>query len=130
MKLILNKFISIALIIGIVSVSLNLGELSKMPILVKHYQEYKADASGDSLLEFLFNHYLILTKATSEADRENDCRLPFKSPHKLNSQSIFYIVSTSTINYLSISINKHFALIHKIKSVSGFHCIWQPPKIA
>jgi len=56
--------------------STQVGQLVKIPFLVQHYLEHKAENAGISLLTFLRIHYN--EKKEKDSDYEKDMQLPFK----------------------------------------------------
>ncbi len=101
-------------------------EVLRLPLLVQHYGEHKAQAGEMSFVEFLTMHY-----KTDVAHDDRDNRLPFKDCN----HSFIVQVVVLPIQKISLSdrmeVNtpsyQFFYLLHEPKLIAAD--IFQPPKI-
>lgn len=127
----LKKLVSIFLSLLILNGSVHLDELVKLRFLVSHYSEHIAGHPEDSVVVFLYKHYLVNQKEESQKDKKSDAQMPFKSvntfaPHFstfcLNSEKIELLASVFTLPHNSFS--------QSLKIPCIYTAIWQPPKLA
>lgn len=123
----MKKQISILLLSIYFISTTELYQLLKLPILIEHYAEHKAQNSELTFMDFLSLHY------NQEFDHDtNDKKLPFKS-HESN-------ISSSIVAFISQPILVSFSkpIDYKVRIESTFHnvifsstvisTIWQPPR--
>ncbi|MBP1651479.1 MAG: hypothetical protein H6Q26_1636 [Bacteroidetes bacterium] len=72
--------------------TLSFDQLMKLPVLVMHYIEHRAQDGNLSVVEFLSMHYL--GEDVNDGDQERDNQLPFKK------------VSTTTVHQVFIPFAK------------------------
>jgi hypothetical protein len=109
-----------------------LHELLKLPMLVQHFMEHKAENSQISFCEFLEMHYA--AHSTHDADHKHDGKLPFKSCHCAHHAVVLHC----TLAFLPNLCNSERVYPTEKKQRisryrSAFSCaslgaIWQPPK--
>jgi hypothetical protein len=104
-----------------------LYQLLKLPVLIEHYKEHKAQNTEMSFIDFLSLHY-----NQEFAHDDTDNKLPFKSHSNCASVSIVaFIAQPFTINlekpiYFEPKIlSVYHNVIFKSLAIST---IWQPPK--
>jgi hypothetical protein len=129
MKVFIHNFLVIILSISILGGVIHIDEMSKIPKLLEHFNEHKAIHQNDSVLTFLYKHYIAVQKADSDKDKSSNSQLPFKSNKKLISHYFPIIFENKSIQYCLIPFVKRYVLFSKTKSINGFSVIWQPPKI-
>ena len=71
----MRTFAAIFLLVLFTTTQTPLGQLVKLPLLVKHFYKHQQQ-EGMSLAKFLNNHY---TAVHTDADQAEDEQLPFKS---------------------------------------------------
>jgi hypothetical protein len=124
----LKKPITIALLIIYLFSATELHEVLKLPILIEHYLEHKAQNNQLSLLDFLALHY----NQSFDHDK-NDHKLPFKSKECNTSANVLAhfepALTFIAIKQADFTI-KIYSVFYKVPFTSaGFSKIWQPPKI-
>lgn len=108
-----------------------LGQLCKLPLLVQHYAEHKAENNSLSLIQFLYMHYG--HDEVRNGDDDKDMKLPFKTPSV--SVNAVFIAMTPTIQFLGGLHNKEilptkYTLYRAFFYSSTLDAIWRPPQIA
>ena len=128
----MKRFISISLLVIYVVSTTELCELSKLPLLFRHYQEHKLWDNKITFIEFIAEHYY--ESIADNADYDLDKKLPFKShvdhtavtfwvaPH---SGAIFYSFSLKPIRFVE---KQSFAFQHDPFVSAYLSKFWQPPK--
>lgn len=125
----MRKLLTILILTGYLSSSTQLIEVLKLPILINHYFEHKAENKHITFIDFLKLHYAE-TKHYTQHHKEK--QLPFKAIP----QTAFNVVAINktdfveSINYNSSTSNyiKHTAHYNS-KCISFYTAnIWQPPK--
>ena len=71
----MKNAVTIFLLVLMVSIQTPLGQVFKLPLLVEHYLKHQKQ-NGDSLINFLENHY---ESNHRDADFPEDEQLPFKN---------------------------------------------------
>jgi hypothetical protein len=109
--------------------STELGQLCKLPLLVQHYAEHKAENNSLSLIQFFYIHYG--QGEIRKVDDDKDMKLPFKTP--LVSANSIFIAMTQSIHFFSIFINKeiqpkNYTLYQAFFYFSTLDSIWRPPQ--
>ncbi len=115
-----------------VSLAPNFGgyQLLKLPKLVTHYMEHRAENKSITLAQFLVIHYLRPTVA--DADYEHDMQLPFKTEAISLPQGAIALIPFSIPDF---SFSTFVLVIHEspvlndgvVPSLSLCN-IWQPPR--
>ena len=110
-----------------------LNQLLKLPILVGHFLEHRAETEKLTIYQFLYIHYA--QGDVKYADYEEDMKLPFK-------ESSNFLVQTNLITppqIFRVTLNKNLSKVLQKKFfytndsliTSNFLSnIWQPPKSA
>lgn len=124
---ILKKFIAISLLSIYLVSTTELHQLLKLPILIEHFKEHKAQNNSLSFLDFLSLHY------NQEFDHDKtDNKLPFKSHSNCVSMSIVAFINSPFIIHLSKTTffePKTLSVYHKVIFKSSvISTIWQPPR--
>jgi hypothetical protein len=101
-------------------------EVLRLPLLVQHYGEHKAEAGEMSFFEFLAMHY-----KTDVAHDDRDNRLPFKDcSHSFIGQVVvlpIQRISLTDRKEVNAPAYQFFYLLHEPKLIATD--IFQPPKI-
>jgi hypothetical protein len=125
----MQRLVSLILIYSIVGITIQLHELIKIPVLINHYSYHSDIARGETILHFLYNHYVQNNEKESSKDQQNDSSLPFNSKHSsfahlipFIKQEAFAITLISLINNPVIPDDQ--AVLH-----SQYSDIWKPPQI-
>jgi hypothetical protein len=123
----LKKFIAISLLAIYLVSTTELHQLLKLPILIEHFKEHKAQDNDLSFLDFLSLHY------SQEFDHDKtDNKLPFKSHSNCVSMSIVaFIAPPFVINLAKPTFiePKALSVFHKVIFKSTvISTIWQPPR--
>ncbi|RAU82833.1 hypothetical protein [Pontibacter arcticus] len=120
-------FFTVFIFIGSLLPHSDLHELSKIPVLLEHFQQHRHGTGNTlSFVDFLKMHYAHATDAQSAAEHES---LPFK---QMGNSAYDYFVSTPTVphpEYFAIPIPSEQISYLNLASPSFFKgSIWQPPK--
>ncbi|HNA01338.1 MAG TPA: hypothetical protein PLN49_10775 [Ferruginibacter sp.] len=114
----------------IVSATTELHQLFKVPALVQHYYEHKAENNDISLADFIVLHYF--SNAPRDKDYDRDMQLPFKMTDCLSSSALTVppVISYSA-ERPDFFIKRSYPAV-KNNSILPSHSakIWQPPKMA
>lgn len=109
-----------------------LYQLLKLPVLIEHFMEHKAQNKNITLFEFLCLHYA--HGDVRDADYEKDMKLPFKTHSNCFSTNIIAVVVNLTPK-ITLPVKSNFAELkiiipsEEITFSSLYHSnIWQPPK--
>ena len=108
-------------------------QLLKLPLLVQHYIQHRAEDPGISFIAFLKIHYN--KKLVIDDDWQQDQQLPFKTQQSANAFMFGFVSMPShPISFQNISypfIEKIFRLEDKSEySYTLLQDIFQPPKLA
>lgn len=125
----MKKVMVFIMALSILGGSIHADELSKLPMLLKHYKEHKRLHPSDSSLDFIYKHYIAFQKAESNKDQQSDSKLPFKSAQAFHSHLSPFVTDHSSVE----SIIGSFIICHYTfyNSTVLSHCsdIWQPPQL-
>ena len=126
-----KRYIAIFFVSAILFSQTEFHQLAKLPILVHHFLEHKADNKDLSLFAFLKMHYF--NGDPKDKDYEEDMRLPFKSNDCPQVMSV----------YFSAPAQSDFQIVLPVVQQSGLRMaysdwipgspvndIFQPPKIS
>jgi hypothetical protein len=115
-----------------VSLAPNFGgyQWLKLPKLVSHFMEHRAENKAITLAQFLVLHYL--SPAVIDADYEHDQQMPFKSEALSMPQGAIALIPFSIPDF---SFSTFVSVLHVTPVLNdGFVTslslcnIWQPPK--
>lgn len=121
-------FFTIFIFIGSLLPNSDLHELTKIPVLLQHYQQHQKDSAVPiSFIEFLKMHYACATEQQSAAEHES---LPFK---QMGNSAYDYFVSTPVVQHPEY-FNEQTQLeqayyLYAAPSDLFDGSIWQPPQI-
>lgn len=109
----------------------DLLELTKIPELLKHFEDHKQENPSITLLEFLHLHYADSHHANQ--DRPLHQKLPFSKHNQQHSVSLQVIQS-----FEEIKSSQNLTLLRKIEFVLYSErtwitlpsTVWQPPRLA
>jgi hypothetical protein len=112
-------------------VNTELHELLKLPFLVHHYLEHKAENPDFTVLNFLKDHYANDKAQSSKTNKEHK-NLPFKTPDFATSLPV---LAFDNFNKFLLKPTPIFSV--KVKMVDNeifyssavLNKIWQPPQI-
>lgn len=103
-------------------------ELSKLPDLIKHYKEHKAENPAINFLGFLKLHYT--NPSHHEQDHERHHELPFTNHHAANAGFIVFTITSFETNFHNIKeLEISFSLYKEPAEKNITFSIWQPPKV-
>lgn len=109
-----------------------ISELLKLPVLIEHYGEHKAEDKDITILGFIALHYL--NGSQKDSDYAKDMKLPFKM-HDFSSIISLANQDIPKIFAINLSLVKHFKEI-KRNYYYTFHfssyseiSIFQPPEL-
>ena len=109
-----------------------LYQLLKLPVLIEHFMEHKAQNKNITLFEFLCLHYA--HGDVRDADYEKDMKLPFKTHGNCFSTNIIAVVVNLTPK-ITLPVKSNFAELkiiipsEEVTFSSLYNSnIWQPPK--
>ncbi len=126
----MKRIITVILASTIIGSAIHLDELVKFPFLIHHYSEHKAQHPDDSILTFLYKHYILNQQAESEKDKKSDSKMPFKSAQTFHSHFTPFIFEHQTIRVVNNTSIKVFVPFKEIKIPTVFFDIWLPPKVS
>lgn len=103
-----------------------LGELCRIPQLVKHYDEHRAQSPEISLSQFLALHYFNTEHRTN--DQEHHTRLPFAHyPSHATLLVVPYAMHYLPVSYTVESRELFIAVNERFDSFSIFRSVFHPP---
>lgn len=108
-------------------------QLCKLPKLVQHYRQHKAQNAGMSFVAFMKEHYA--EKMVIDDDFQQDMQLPFKT-HNADSCNVFFATVPAPffcISHLPVIITSAVVFSTQNEQVSyRIHPndVFQPPKLA
>lgn len=126
----MRKYFIIVILVSYLSSSTQLIEVLKLPFLIEHYFEHKAENKNLTFLQYLKLHYAE-TKHYAQDHKEK--QLPFKTIP----QAAFNVVAINKTDFVE-SINYNFPSTNFIKHTAHYCSkyisfytanIWQPPKV-
>lgn len=125
----MRKFFTILILAGYLSSSTQLIEVLKLPLLIEHYFEHKAENNNITFLQYIKLHY---AETKHYAQHHKEKQLPFK----VIPTACFNVVAINKTNFVesisytvsSTNIIKHTA--HYCSKYISYYTanIWQPPK--
>ncbi|MEP0713849.1 hypothetical protein [Algoriphagus sp.] len=90
MKLIRNRSFIALLLLGMLSMNLDLScQIQKIPFLLSHFEDHQT-LHGDSVLEFVVEDYIDHGSDNKSHDEENHDNLPFHGNTHCCYPSVFY----------------------------------------
>jgi hypothetical protein len=107
-----------------------LHQLLKLPVLVQHFIEHRAENKDISVTGFIILHYF--SGNTKDKDYERDMQLPFKTTDCTASVA-FAIIPPQPVSILQpvVVINTWYpAINNNCNHYSRTSDIWQPPKFS
>jgi hypothetical protein len=130
----LKKAIIILLMSTFVFSTTEFCQLLKLPMLITHFQEHKAEKSDLSFFSFLKMHYF--NGDPKDADDETDMKLPFKTTCIEHHVSVFVQEELTFWDSNFVEKTKITPFFQHIRLFSEQHvpsssyltCIWQPPQ--
>ena len=106
-----------------------MNELIKLPVLVNHFYDHSKIADGETMLHFLYSHYVQNTDKESSKDQQENSQLPFKSVQDGHSYLNSFIENHSKlVSYISFVAILEFP-DNNIISSFGNADIWKPPQV-
>lgn len=128
----MRKRIAISLLILFLGANTDLTQLLKMPVLIHHYLEHRADDASQSFADFLKLHY---SNHLNHGDTKHHdhTKLPYKTSDYATAHSLMAFEAP-------VSFMVPNPPIYHVKLVPGYNgfmysfaivsTIWQPPKHA
>jgi hypothetical protein len=125
----MNKLIAIFLLLVFMCANTSIGQLFKIPNLIKHYNEHKSESTDASIsfIDFIKLHY----SNNAEHSHEEHQDLPYKSLE--NSSTIIYFTFSENNPFETVSffnLKKKIFCYHSTFKSNLITSIWLPPKIA
>lgn len=106
-------------------------ELLKLPQLVEHYYDHKAEGNNTGFTAYLIQHYL--KEDGTDKDAAEDSRLPFKTGEQLLSVMVISVdpPQSFSISPVALPVVKKMYKICNDDFISSqyLNAIWQPPRI-
>jgi len=130
----LRRSATLILIFLYLSATTSLGELFRLPVLISHFVEHKADNNSITFYKFLYQHYH--ADDGNDQDNDRDSQLPFKSQDMGSSPSsysfgIHHPISGIFFSPLLVSSSLNTANYKEPYIPSAcLNRIWQPPKFS
>jgi len=125
----LKKLITLLLLSVFLLSSTELKQLAKLPVLIDHFNEHKAEDQSITFWDFLSIHYA--GKTIYDSDYETDMKLPFKSHDGCACSLIIGFIPNNFIFINKIIFHEvdAFRIYNESFNASAYlSCIWQPPK--
>ncbi len=115
------------LFLVLINFTYGVNEIIKIPFIIQHYNDHKANHQDDSVYDFFYKHYIKHQKADSEKDRLADENLPFQSKSTHRILSFVYIFEY--IRYKKIEPITNFTFIPYPIRIFTFVILefWNPP---
>jgi len=109
---------------------IDLHDLSKLPYMIKHYQQHKNKESAFSVSEFFELHYGVKAQQHDKQEHEQHKGLPFKTHDcaALHANIVFQKFQPRIISS-SCQVISYSNFYQSAFSSSFIQSIWQPPKI-
>ncbi len=125
----MRKLIAIFFVSIFLSSSTQFIEVLKLPLLIEHYFEHKAENKNITFIDFIKLHY---AENTHYASHHKDKELPFKAFHQGNCISIALLKTDINITIVNSKVPtvplKHNSF-YSSQFLSYYTAsIWQPPK--
>lgn len=126
----MKKYITILFLAAYLSSSTQLIEVLKLPLLIEHYFEHKAENQNITFIQFIKLHY---SENQHYEQHHKEKQLPFKAISQANFNAIAIhktnFIETVSSNRISNPILKH-TVHYSSKYISYYKAtIWQPPRI-
>lgn len=125
----MKKLIALLLLSVFLLSSTELKQLAKLPVLIDHFNEHKAEDQSITFWEFLSIHYA--GKTVYDSDYETDMKLPFKSHDGCAGTYVLGLVSNNFTFFNKLvfhAVNEFGIYNESFNSSTYLSCIWQPPK--
>jgi hypothetical protein len=121
--------ISIALVMLLGSI-VDLHDLSKLPYMIKHYQQHKHKEQVFSFTDFLDLHYGGQAEKHDKQEHEKHKGLPFKNHDctAFHGTSVLHKFEPSIISIFTLTIS-YSNFYQSVFSSEFRQSIWQPPKV-
>ena len=106
------------------------NQLLKLPVLLEHFTEHKAENKSISFAKFLYMHYLGYDMNDNDQDR--DSSLPFKSQAKTVAMKVETAPQQLTVvclQHLPVFSSGFVSCKAAGLSSAYLSCIWQPPRV-
>ncbi len=125
----MQRLLCFLLIYTMAGITFQLDELIKLPVLVKHYYYHSQITDGETILHFLYSHYVQNTDKESSKDQQENSQLPFKSGQDFHSYFNSFIINHSKfVSFISFVAILEFPDYNIISSF-GYADIWKPPQV-
>ncbi|PWJ55971.1 hypothetical protein CLV98_11266 [Dyadobacter jejuensis] len=128
----LRKLVCISLMVLYLVPGSALKELTKLPVLLQHFQVHKSWNQDTTFLGFLEHHYA--THPDGNPDQDLDNQLPFKGHHELTSTVLVFSLPIPILHFQFKTGFSQFLQrpVYFYKNVfPSTHLltsIWQPPQ--
>lgn len=125
----MKKMMSIFFLSVYLTAFTSLKEVWKLPVLIEHFMEHRAQDPSISFLAFLDMHYM--HGSPHDADYDRDMQLPFKMVSHIS--LITFVIPSSTIHFQTVPTfycKKEKTLLYNSTAYSFYYqnSIWQPPR--
>ncbi|MBS1637171.1 MAG: hypothetical protein JST26_14730 [Bacteroidetes bacterium] len=127
----MKRLIAIFFVSSILFAQTELHQLAKLPVLVQHFFEHKAENKDLSLVSFLKMHYF--NGDPKDKDYERDMKLPFKSNDCPQVMSVYFSAPAQNEFDIVLPVVSYNNLrIAYTDWIPGSHVndIFQPPKFS
>jgi hypothetical protein len=125
-----KRFSAILLLSVTLFTQTELHQLLKLPVLVQHFIEHRAENNNISVTDFIILHYF--SGNPKDKDYERDMQLPFKTTD-FTALVTFAIIPSQPVSVLQpvVFIDNLFpAIDNNCNHCSQPSDIWQPPKFS
>lgn len=129
----MKKIVAISFLFAFLCANTGIGQLFKVPNLVRHFSYHQYDNSGKniSLLDFMVIHYSD-NEPHSNQEKDNHQSLPFKTINQpVNTVLVFENITEFLFRSPNIiSTNSTVYFPPEFYNSDVFACIWLPPKLS
>jgi hypothetical protein len=125
-----KRFSAILLLSVTLFTQTELHQLLKLPVLVQHFIEHRAENKDISIADFIILHYF--SGNPRDKDYERDMQLPFKTSDCTALAAVAVIPSqpVSIIQPEAVINTSYPAINNNCSHCSRTSDIWQPPKFS
>lgn len=124
-----RKMSAIFFIVVLLLAQTPLQQLLKVPVLIEHYKEHKANNGDISFLDYIRLHYF--SGNHKDADYDRDMQLPFRAKDVDLVSSIVLVPEDYKVDLLPPMYREISYPLLNITRLSPSHTygIWQPPRV-
>ena len=127
----IRKIVTVVLLAAYLLPVTAVTELLKLPQLLAHYYDHKAEGNKTGFISFLVQHYF--EEDGTDKDAAEDSRLPFKTGEQLLSVMVISVNPPESFSIAPVLLpvtEKTYKICNDRFTASQYlDAIWQPPRI-